>query len=112
MKRLLTLTAALISSTTISAALADPLNLAGTSYAFTGSATCINSEMGFNQNFTPMIPDAWLESFSVEGIRAFASGGIGKVTGTSTGVESGTGKTAASSSTFAFNFTYTVSGDT
>jgi hypothetical protein len=68
--------------------------------------------MGFNQNFTPIIPDAWLESFSVEGIRAFASGGIGKVTGTSTGVEFGTGKTAASSSTFAYNFTYTVLGDT
>ena len=60
----------------------------------------------------PIIPDAWLESFSVEGIRTFNSGGTGTVTGDSTGVEFGTGKTAASSSTFAFKFTYTVSGDT
>ena len=75
MKRLLILTAVLISTS----ALADPANLAGTSYGFTGSATCINSQEGFNQNFTPIIPDAWLESFSVEGIRAFASGGTGTV---------------------------------
>jgi hypothetical protein len=68
--------------------------------------------MGFNPKFTPMIPDAWLESFSVEGIRTFKSGGTGTVTGASTGVEFGTGKTAASSSTFKFNFTYTASGDT
>jgi hypothetical protein len=107
---LLTISAGIVLTT--SGALADPANLAGTSYGFTGSATCINSQEGFNQNFTPVIPDAWLESFSVEGIRAFSSGGTGKVTGVSTGVEFGTGKTSASSSTFTYNFTYTVLGDT
>jgi hypothetical protein len=101
MQRLLVTTVLTISATT--SALADASNLAGTSYAFTGSAACINSQQGFNQNFTPMVPDAWLESFSVEGIRTFNSGGIGTVTGNSTGVDFGTGKTAASSSAFMFS---------
>lgn len=67
-------------------AAANPNKLKG-EYAFTGTAVCLTSPVGFNlATGTPLPGPVWSNSFSVEGVRTFNGDGTGTVTGTSVGI--------------------------
>src|SRR5207249_4287938 len=88
-------------------AVADSSKLKGV-YAFTGSADCIVSDTGFDPLLRPVIPDAFLHSFAVEGTRIFNGDGTGSTKGSAMSVTFGMGRTHGGASVFQFDFTYTV----
>jgi hypothetical protein len=111
MQRVLMLAASIAVMTWGASAFADSPKLKGT-YAFTGSATCNVSDGPFDPVlFFPLDHIAWLHSFTVEGVRTFNGDGTGSVQASAMGINFGSMHTNAGSSTFSFNFTYTVNPD-
>lgn len=95
-------------------------------YAFSGEATCLVSPGGFNQNFSPVGPDApfpFVISFSVQGVRTFNGDGTGRVVGRTVGIghpfalpatqtsPSFFNRSGTSSADFEADFTYEVAPD-
>jgi hypothetical protein len=111
MQRILVLSMSAAAMTWGASAFADSPKLNGT-YAFTGSATCNVSANPFDPKlFFPTDGSAWLHSFTVEGVRTFNGDGTGSVQASAMGINFGLMHTNAGSSTFSFDFTYTVNPD-
>jgi hypothetical protein len=106
MRRLFLLAVATV-TTSCTVAAADQIGLHGT-YAFTGTAVCIqdSASLGFNPNLTPAGPTTFY-SFSIEGTRTFHGDGTGTVKARSLSINAPS-NAAASSSDLSFQFTYTI----
>jgi hypothetical protein len=102
----------------VGSTLAAPPSLKG-DYAFTGEASCLSSTTV--KGGTPQSPSgftdlkvsgpSFIDSFSVQGVRAFNGDGTGTVSGTSVGITYDDSSPSASSQTFTFSFTYTIQPD-
>ncbi len=84
---------------------AGPNQLLNGDYAFTGEASCLVSNTGFNTDLTPQ-DGRFVVSFSVHGVRTFNGDGTGTLKGRSVGFSGG-----AFSSDFQASFTYDVASD-
>jgi hypothetical protein len=100
--------------TVATAASADSPKIKG-DYAFTGTSTCLVSLSGFNPNNTPVADMTFQNSASQEGIQHFNGDGTGYATGKQVAMTLPPAPLGtliqASSSTFSFDFTYTVYED-
>ncbi len=84
---------------------AGPNQLLNGDYAFTGEASCLVSNTGFNTDLTPQ-DGRFVVSFSVHGVRTFNGDGTGTLKGRSVGFSGG-----AFSNDFQALFTYDVESD-
>ncbi len=84
---------------------AGPNQLLNGDYAFTGEASCLVSNTGFNTDLMPQ-DGRFVVSFSVHGVRTFNGDGTGTLKGRSVGFSGG-----AFSNDFQALFTYDVESD-
>lgn len=83
-------------------------------YAVTGSTTCLQSQSGFNANFTPMNPAMGNVAISqtVIGTLTLNDDGTGSRSGTATSiVEPPAGQPTVNANTFSGTFTYEINND-